>query len=56
MQSVLRLYENDQLDIRQTYNRQRRSLFIGEKPILSSEEKLHKDYNHKGSVAKRNLL
>jgi hypothetical protein len=36
--------------------RAKRSLFIGDKPILSSERMLHKDYGRKGSVAKKNLF
>jgi hypothetical protein len=32
----------------------KRSLLIRDKPILSSEKMLHKDYGHKGSVAKKN--
>jgi hypothetical protein len=35
-----------------TYTWQRRSLFITDKPILSSERVLHKDYDHKGSAEK----
>jgi adenylate cyclase class IV len=30
----------------------KRSLFIKDKPILSSESMLHEDYDRKGSVAK----
>jgi hypothetical protein len=33
-----------------------RSLFIRDKPILSSEKILHKDYDRKGSVAKKKSL
>jgi hypothetical protein len=33
----------------------RRSPFIRDKPILSSEKMLHKDYGRKGSVAKKSL-
>jgi hypothetical protein len=36
-----------------TYSWQRRSIFIGDNPILSSERMLHKDYGRKGSVAIR---
>jgi hypothetical protein len=39
-----------------TYTWQRRSLFIREKPNLSSVKLLHKDYERKGSVAKTNLF
>jgi hypothetical protein len=35
------------------YTWQRPSIFIRDKPILSSERMLHKDYDRKGSVAKR---
>jgi hypothetical protein len=35
-----------------TYTLQRRRLFIREKPILSSEMVLHRDYDSKGSVEK----
>jgi hypothetical protein len=31
-------------------------MFIRGKPILSSERKLHKDYDRKGSVAKNKSL
>jgi hypothetical protein len=34
----------------------RPSTFIRDKPILSSERMLHKDYNRKGSVAKKKSL
>jgi hypothetical protein len=34
----------------------RRSLFIRDKPILSSEKMLRKDYDRKGSVEKENRL
>jgi hypothetical protein len=37
------------------YTRQRRSIFVRDKPIISSERMLHKDYGHEGSVEK-NLL
>jgi hypothetical protein len=30
-------------------------VFLRDKPILSSETMLHKDYDHKGSVWKKNL-
>jgi hypothetical protein len=33
-----------------------RSLFIRDKPILSSDWMLHKDYGCKGSVAKKKVL
>jgi hypothetical protein len=33
----------------------KRSLFIKDKPILSSERMLHKDYGRKGSVEKKIL-
>jgi hypothetical protein len=46
-QSVSRCYKQGQLA--------RRSLFIGEKRVLSSEKMLHKDYDRKGSVAKKNV-
>jgi hypothetical protein len=36
------------------YNENQRS-FMTNKPILSSERMLHKDYDRKGSVPKRNL-
>jgi hypothetical protein len=32
------------------------SIFIRDKPIFSSEKKLRKDYNRKGSVGKRSLV
>jgi hypothetical protein len=32
------------------------SLFIRDKPILSSERMLHKDYYRKGSVEKKSLV
>jgi hypothetical protein len=32
---------------------QRPSLFIRDKPILSSDRNLHKDYERKGSAAKK---
>jgi hypothetical protein len=35
-----------------TYTWQRRSLFVRDKPTLSSERMLHKDYDRKGSVEK----
>jgi hypothetical protein len=35
---------------------QRRNLFIRDKPILSSENMLHKEYDRKGSVEKENPL
>jgi hypothetical protein len=35
------------------YNWQRPSLFIRDKPILSSERMLLKDYNHIDSVSKK---
>jgi hypothetical protein len=38
-----------------TYAWQRPSLFIRDKPILSSEKMLHTDYDSKGSVANENL-
>jgi hypothetical protein len=31
------------------------SIFIRDKPIFSSERKLHKDYDRKSSVAKKNM-
>jgi hypothetical protein len=31
----------------------KRLIFIRDKPILSSERMLHKDYDRKGSVAKK---
>jgi hypothetical protein len=34
----------------------RPSIFIKDRPILSSEKMLHKDYDRKGSVAKKNLV
>jgi hypothetical protein len=34
----------------------KRSLFIRDKPILSSEKMLHKDYDSKGSVTKKSLV
>jgi hypothetical protein len=34
---------------------ERPSIFIRDKPILSSEKMLHKDYDCKGSVKKRNF-
>jgi hypothetical protein len=37
------------------YTRQRQSIFTRDKPILSSERMLRKDYNCKGSVAKKNI-
>jgi hypothetical protein len=43
------------VDLRYTYETyiwQRRSLFVTETPILSSEKVLHKDYDRKGLVAK----
>jgi hypothetical protein len=36
-----------------TYTWQRRSLIIRDKPILSSERILHKDYDRKVSVEKK---
>jgi hypothetical protein len=30
------------------------NIFISDKPIFSSERKLHKEYDHKGSVGKMN--
>jgi hypothetical protein len=36
-----------------TYTWQKQSLFIKDKPILSSEMILDKDYNYKRSVAKK---
>jgi hypothetical protein len=36
-----------------TYTWRRRSIFIREKPILSLEGMLRKDYGHKGSVEKK---
>jgi hypothetical protein len=39
-----------------TYTWQRRSLFIRDKPIHSSERALHKDYYRKGSVAKKKKI
>jgi hypothetical protein len=38
------------------YTWQRPSIFIRDKPILSSERMLHKDYDCKGSVAKEKTL
>jgi hypothetical protein len=38
-----------------TYTWQRPSIFIRDKPIISSERMLHKDYDLKGWVAKENL-
>jgi hypothetical protein len=38
------------------YTWQRRSLFIRDKPILSSENMLHKDYGRKGSAEKNSLV
>jgi hypothetical protein len=45
VQSALKLYNEDLA--------WKPSLFIKEKPIISSERMLHKDYGHKGSVAKK---
>jgi hypothetical protein len=39
-----------------TYTWQRRSIFIIDNLILSSETMLHKDYDSKGSVAKRKIF
>jgi hypothetical protein len=39
-----------------TYTWQRGSLFIGDKSVLSSERMLHKDYDSKGSVAKKSMV
>jgi hypothetical protein len=39
-----------------TYSWHRPSLFIRDKPILSSERMLNKDYDRKGSVAKTSLV
>jgi hypothetical protein len=35
---------------------ERPSIFITDKPIISSERMLCKEYNHKGSVAKKKSL
>jgi hypothetical protein len=35
------------------YTLQRPGIFMRDKPILSSERMLHKDYDRKGSVAKK---
>jgi hypothetical protein len=37
------------------YTGQRPSIFIRDRPIFSSERMLHKDYDRKGSVAKKKL-
>jgi hypothetical protein len=37
------------------YTRQRPSIFIRDKPILPTERMLYKDYDRKGSVAKKEL-
>jgi hypothetical protein len=42
--------------MRNTYASKRRSLFIRDRPILSSERVLYKDCDHKGSVAKNKSL
>jgi hypothetical protein len=34
----------------------KRSIFVRDKPIFSSERVLHKDYDRKGSVAKKKYL
>jgi hypothetical protein len=39
-----------------TYTWKRRSLFIRDKPILSSERMSYKDYDRKGSVEKENVV
>jgi hypothetical protein len=38
-----------------TYSLQRRSLFIRDKPIPSSERMLQMDYDRKGSVEKKKI-
>jgi hypothetical protein len=38
-----------------TYTWQRRSLFIRDKPIRSSESMLHKNYDRKGAVTKKSM-
>jgi hypothetical protein len=39
-----------------TYTRQRPSIFIRDKPTLSSERISHKDHDRKGSAAKKTLV
>jgi hypothetical protein len=39
-----------------TYTWQSPSVFIGDKPILTSEMMLHKDYDSKGSAKKKTFL
>jgi hypothetical protein len=39
-----------------TYSWKRRSLIIRDNPILSLERTVDKDYNHKGSIAKKNVV
>jgi hypothetical protein len=36
-----------------TYTSKRQRLFIIDKPTLPAEKMIHKDYNRKGSVAKK---
>jgi hypothetical protein len=48
---------NNMLDVRYIhFTKAKRSLFIRDKPILSSERILHKNYGGKGSVAEEKSL
>jgi hypothetical protein len=43
------------LYVRDIYTRQRLSVFTSDKQFLSSKGVLHKDYDRKGLVAKKNI-
>jgi hypothetical protein len=50
VRSLLRLHNQTRPRVRAVF------LFVRDKPILTSESVLHKDYDRKGSVAKRTLV